>query len=286
MVEDARCSPGMRQRSLQRKQEIAVVERKIRQYENADESGLIRSLFYKYMLGVIYLLFAVYIKGRQMYHGVLFRFREFRYQSHWSPQLIERDVQVLDKLPHHVAVILETKPGKHKKSHYNSSEAILEGLIDDVADIACWCASSGIPHLSIYEPSGLLHGLPSSIHRAVSRRLHAYYGKARPTVRVSSPHASSFTNGDTMDDFDHEEYMDLEIVLISQEDGRESLIDLAKTLSDLAIAGKISTDSINVSLVDDAVSSGVVTEPDLLISFSPELSLLGYPPWHIRLAEI
>jgi len=30
----------------------------------------------------------------------------------------------------------------------------LDTLIDDVAEIACWCASAGIPMLSVYERTG------------------------------------------------------------------------------------------------------------------------------------
>jgi len=33
--------------------------------------------------------------------------------------------------------------------------AALERLINEAADIAAWCASAGIPQLSIYEKTGL-----------------------------------------------------------------------------------------------------------------------------------
>ena len=41
-----------------------------------------------------------------------------------------------------------------------------------------------------------------------------------------------------------------------------------------------------MELVDAELSEGIMSEPDLLILFSPYLELSGYPPWQARLTEI
>lgn len=45
-------------------------------------------------------------------------------------------------------------------------------------------------------------------------------------------------------------------MFISEEDGRESLVDLTKTLCDMAQRGKLSSDDVSVELVDAEVKGG------------------------------
>lgn len=99
----------------------------------------------------------------------------------------------------------------------------------------------------------------------------------------------------------------MEVIFISEEDGREALVDLTKTLCEMRQRGKINPEDVSVDLVDTELtgmlSLGVLwkvgssagltfgtdsgfTEPDLLILFSPYVKLSGYPPWQIRLTEI
>lgn len=78
----------------------------------------------------------------------------------------------------------------------------------------------------------------------------------------------------------------LSVLLISAEDGRESLVDLTKTLAEMSQRGKLSVDDISPELVDVELTENIMGEPDLLILFSPYVTLQGYPPWPIRLTEI
>jgi undecaprenyl pyrophosphate synthase len=54
----------------------------------------------------------------------------------------------------------------------------------------------------------------------------------------------------------------------------------------MAQRGKISPSDISIDLVDAELTESVMSEPDLLILFSPSVELQGYPPWQIRLTEI
>lgn len=78
----------------------------------------------------------------------------------------------------------------------------------------------------------------------------------------------------------------LSILIISEEDGQDSIVDLTKTLTEMCQRGKISADDINIELLDAELSESVMGEPELLILFGPTVELDGYPPWQIRLTEI
>lgn len=69
-------------------------------------------------------------------------------------------------------------------------------------------------------------------------------------------------------------------------DGRQTLVDLTKTLAEMAQKGKIATGEITAELVDAELNEGVMGEPDLLMLFGPRVVLDGYPPWQVRLTEI
>jgi dehydrodolichyl diphosphate syntase complex subunit NUS1 len=69
------------------------------------------------------------------------------YYHHRTPELIKKDVKGLQRLPEHLSVILKLEEGA-------KGGAGLEILVDEVAEIAAWCACAGIPTLSIYEKTG------------------------------------------------------------------------------------------------------------------------------------
>jgi dehydrodolichyl diphosphate syntase complex subunit NUS1 len=78
----------------------------------------------------------------------------------------------------------------------------------------------------------------------------------------------------------------LSVLLLSAEDGRDSLVDLTKTLAEMSQRSKLSSNDISVDLVDAELSESVMPEPDLLVLFGPMVELSGYPPWQVRLTEI
>lgn len=132
--------------------------------------------------------------------------------------------------------------------------------------------------------TGVLKSYISTSHRSIAQRLHSYFGKSRPTLRVHSPPSGSFN--DMSDEEGSGAHVDIEVVFISEEDGRESLVDLTKTLCDMAQRGKIMSEDVSIELIDAEVKENVIPEPELLILFSPNITLKGYPPWQIRLTEI
>lgn len=70
------------------------------------------------------------------------------YYHHRTPELIQKDVKALARLPQHLSVIL-----KHEDGGRNG--AGLEAIVNELAEISAWCACIGIPMLSVYESTGL-----------------------------------------------------------------------------------------------------------------------------------
>lgn len=141
--------------------------------------------------------------------------------------------------------------------------------------------------LSIYEKTGALKTRIPATHRAVSRKFGTYFGAQNPGLSIKAPHVPSMESAPTTPTSDGSNSLgNLSILLISEEDGQDSIVDLTKTLTEMSQRGKISADEINIDLIDAELSESVMSEPELLILFGPTVELDGYPPWQIRLTEI
>ena len=81
------------------------------------------------------------------YHAVKDRIFAILYYHHRTPELIQKDVKGLSRLPKHLSVILKLEDG-------GRGGAGLEALVDEVAEISAWCACVGILKLSVYEQTG------------------------------------------------------------------------------------------------------------------------------------
>jgi len=230
---------------------------------------------------IVHTIFSVYIRFRQAYHAVKDRTFAILYYHHRTPELIQKDVRGLSRLPEHVSVILKLEDGGRGGTG-------LEALVDEVGDIAAWCACAGIPMLSIYEKTGILKAYLPATHRAISRTLASYFGSQHPALSLRAPHIPSMETPATSPTGETagSSLQQLSILLISAEDGRDSLVDLTKTLTEMSQRSKLSPSDISMELVDAEISESVMGEPNLLVLFGPTIELSGYPPWQLRLTEI
>jgi hypothetical protein len=148
---------------------------------------------------------------------------------------------------------------------------------------------------------GILKGYLKETHNAISQKLDFYFGHNHPSVSLRAPHmppleSAGLPNGTdrghgsssntSSDDDEDGPRKHISIVLISAEDGRDSMVDLTKTLAEMSQRKKLNTADITIELVDAELTESVMSEPDLLILFGPHVELAGYPPWQIRLTEI
>jgi dehydrodolichyl diphosphate syntase complex subunit NUS1 len=135
-----------------------------------------------------------------------------------------------------------------------------------------------------------------ALHQIITTKLASYYGSPsqQPNLHIYAPHHP--VQGPASID---KSKSSLTILLLSSTDGRETIVDLTKTLAEMSQNGKLSPEDITPELVDAEISeittqplaSGapdtvLKPEPDLLLVFGPFLKLDGYPPWQIRLTEM
>ncbi|KAF2705250.1 di-trans,poly-cis-decaprenylcistransferase [Pleomassaria siparia CBS 279.74] len=251
--------------------------------------GPIRSFAHFVIYHIIAFIFSVFFRFRRAWRLVKSKVVALLKYHHRTPEFIQRDVKHLDRLPQHLSVILDLHDNDE-----DQGSAGLEGLVNDVCEIAAWTASAGIPYLSVYEKTGRLKSYIPQTHRSVSQTLEAYFGARRkPSLSVRAPHQQSYSPPLTPPTLDLTESNDstnerqhLALLLLSREDGRDTLIDLTKTLADMAQHKSLKPNQIDSNLIDSELRDAVSTEPDLLILFSPRVVLEGYPPWQLRLTEI
>ncbi|KAF4636532.1 hypothetical protein G7Y89_g1556 [Cudoniella acicularis] len=225
----------------------------------------LRNQLHILLYAIVHTIFSVYIRLRQAYHAVKDQILAILYYHHRTPELIQKDVKGLSRLPKHLSVILKLEDG-------GRGGAGLEALVDEVAEISAWCACVGIPMLSVYEQTGILKGYIPATHRAMSRKLSSYFGPQHHGISLRSPHMPSVESPATTPTSETHPAgaRNLSVLLLSAEDGRDSLVDLTKTLAEMSQRSKLSSKDISLDLVDAEISESVVGEPDLLIGLKVE----------------
>lgn len=116
--------------------------------------SFLRSQFHYLVYFLIQIFFSIYIRFRQSYHAVVDRLLAILYYHHRTPELIQKDVKGLSRLPEHLSVLLSLK----------QEDEALEILMDEVAELTAWTVCAGIPILSVYEKTGQYKQALSSIY--------------------------------------------------------------------------------------------------------------------------
>ncbi|KAJ6035784.1 hypothetical protein N7540_000063 [Penicillium herquei] len=251
----------------------------------------IKSQIHRLTYALTHIIFGIIVRLLQAYHAVVERIFAIVYHHHRTPELIRKDVRGLKRLPQHLSIILNLR----------TEDDALAVLMDEVAELAAWSACAGIPQLSIYEKTGALKSCIPALHQIINAKLASYFGSPsqQPTLQLFAPHHPVY--GDISNS--KSEVPPLTLLLLSSTDGRETLVDLTKTLAEMSQNGKLSPEDITPELVDAEISEItsqplqldtadrsmadiIKPEPDLLLIFGAFLKLDGYPPWQIRLTEM
>ncbi|CAI4911126.1 CFC_HP_G0082920.mRNA.1.CDS.1 [Saccharomyces cerevisiae] len=252
--------------------------------------GKFEYLFYKFLLVLLYICFGSFRYGQYQYHKMKLRIFSIIYNHAYTPQLIRQDVIPLKKIPKRLAAILEVKP-------VGDVGGGVTGLLNDASEIVCWTVSAGIKHLTLYDYDGILQRNVPELRMEIHSNLAKYFGPAHvPNYAVKIPHSNKIfynldgieTETDVGNEIEANQEKDkiaIEISLLSNRDGRETIVDLTKTMAELCAVNELSVSDITMDLVDSELKQLVGPEPDLLLYFGPSLDLQGFPPWHIRLTE-
>ncbi|OAL07511.1 di-trans,poly-cis-decaprenylcistransferase [Phaeosphaeriaceae sp. SRC1lsM3a] len=245
-------------------------------------AGHVKSLLFFAIYHFIALVFSIFFRFRRAFRLAYTKFVSLLKYHHRTPEFIAGDVAHLEKLPKHLSVIVELNEDDEQQGN-----AGLEGLVNDVCEIAAWASSAGISFLSVYERTGVLKNYLPQTHASIESTLESYFGAGRkPTLSLRAPHLSSYSPPSTPPQNSSSERQHLTVLLLSEHDGRDTIVDLTRTLAEMAQRGDVRQEQINMDLIDAQLSDHVSSEPDLLILFSPTVQLQGYPPWQLRLTEI
>ncbi|CDM29995.1 hypothetical protein DTO013E5_8303 [Penicillium roqueforti] len=254
----------------------------------------LKSQTYYLTYAITHIIFGIVVRLLQAYHAVIDRIFAIVYHHHRTPELIRKDVKNLKRLPQHLSAILTLR----------KEDDALAVLMDEIAELAAWSSCSGICQLSIYEKSGVLKSCIPALHQIITTKLASYYGTPshQPNLQLYAPHHPVHRSAPISKNIDTTTQPEtLTILLLSSTDGRETLVDLTKTLADMSQNGKLSPEDITPELVDAEISEITTQplsmdptmpdtllkpEPDLLLVFGPFLKLDGYPPWQLRLTEM
>jgi dehydrodolichyl diphosphate syntase complex subunit NUS1 len=111
--------------------------------------GALKNLLFFATYHLIALLFSIFFRFRRAFRLAYTKLVSLLRYHHRTPEFIALDVSRLDKLPKHLSVIVELN-----EDDESLGNAGLEGLVNDVSEIAAWAASAGIGFLSVYERTG------------------------------------------------------------------------------------------------------------------------------------
>jgi dehydrodolichyl diphosphate syntase complex subunit NUS1 len=113
------------------------------------KAGPVKSLLYFATYHFIALLFSIFFRFRRAFRLAYTKFVSLLKYHHRTPEFIAGDVAHLEKLPKHLSVIVELNDDDEQQGN-----AGLEGLVNDVCEIAAWASAAGISFLSVYERTG------------------------------------------------------------------------------------------------------------------------------------
>ncbi|KAJ5768789.1 hypothetical protein N7520_003348 [Penicillium odoratum] len=250
----------------------------------------VKSQIHHLTYALTHIIYGIIVRLLQAYHAVVDRIFAVVYHHHRTPELIRKDVRGLKRLPQHLSIILTLR----------TEDDALAVLMDEVAELTAWSSCAGISQLSIYEKTGVLKSCIPALHQIITTKLASYYGSPsqQPSLQLFAPHHPIYGTTSSKS-----EVPPLTLLLLSATDGRETMVDLTKTLAEMSQNGKLSPEDITPELVDaelseitsqplqpegrsDRTANIISPEPDLLLIFAPYLKLDGYPPWQIRLTEM
>lgn len=240
------------------------------------------------LLFFIFSFISMYKQVNFYYHWLNIKYSSLIYYPNKSPQVVRDDIIKLTKIPRVLSCILDLK-------HHDDENGGIDGLTNNISELTAWSISAGIQNLIIYEYNGVLienyHIHLPLLIKNINKNLANYFGSEEiPLYSIKIPHNNLIIYSNDNKSIRNSQFgkppVILEICLLSRTDGKPTIVELTKTMSELAINRELSINDITIELIDEELIELVGPEPDLLISFGPNLDLQDYPPWHIRLTEI
>ncbi|KAK7108754.1 dehydrodolichyl diphosphate synthase complex subunit nus1-like [Littorina saxatilis] len=181
---------------------------------------------------------------------------------------VEADAKKLRKLPLHVGFLVIENEMSYK----------------DLANLIVWSVTMGISYVSVYDMNGEIKRNSGNLQKEVERSKEnmVYNDSVSHEIQIFT-HSPQYTEKMAVG----RGMKKASVHLLSAEDGCHSLVQVARNLSRKVAAQQSLVSDITPASVTALIhDSHQFPDPDLLLTFGPTLSLLGYLPWQIRLTEI
>ncbi|KAL5010665.1 hypothetical protein ScPMuIL_012970 [Solemya velum] len=193
----------------------------------------------------------------------------FPYSTKIVDRKIQADARNLKRLPLHIGLLVLESDFSYR----------------DLANIIVWSITMGVSHISVYDSNGEFKRNCNQLDEALTR--------SREEIQVSETNKYDICFHIHCPDNRGEENTgpyssnQVNIHLLSLEDGRQSLTEVAKYLCQDVQDKKQKIEDIKQCTVEKLIQDIYkFPDPDLVLKFGHTDSLMGFMPWQIRLTEI
>ncbi|OKP09334.1 hypothetical protein PENSUB_5312 [Penicillium subrubescens] len=178
--------------------------------------------------------------------------------------------------PSHLSIIL---PQSHGLS--NVDKNLREKAVEDVVSLCYWSICSQIWTLTIYHRSAAPADIQWDILYSLVRKIRSSSIQTPPCVKIST--LSSVLESIEPDT---DQSKCLNIRILNHSDGQETIVKLAQRLQRLNEEGTVPDEVLSSEAITKELDNLYGRAPDLIFVFGPQCCLNGYPPWHMKYAEI
>ncbi|XP_078479642.1 dehydrodolichyl diphosphate synthase complex subunit NUS1 isoform X1 [Lampetra planeri] len=183
-------------------------------------------------------------------------------------EMARHDGRALRKLPVHVGLVLSEAAGAERGFR-------------DVANAVLWCVALGVSYVSVFDARGMLKETNGRLMEEVLRQQREQLGSdwsKRKVEFVDDQSAEALLQGTPAT---------VRVALLSPRDGRAAVARAAAAFCSLVAARRRTAPGLTPGELGASLTAMKgFPEPDLVLRFGRVESTLGYPPWHLHLAEI
>lgn len=211
-----------------------------------------------------------------------------------SPQISLKDAINPERLPNHVAVIMDGNGRWAKEQGKNRIFGHSNG-VQSVREVSETAAELGIKYLTLYAFSTENWNRPRFEVTALMELLVKTIRKETRTLMDNQIRLKAIGNLESLPKRCHQELLEsieitknntrMDLVLALSYSGRDELVNAIRKISSDVKEGKMGIDDINETLVQQHLYTCQIPDPELLIRTSGEHRVSNFLLWQIAYAE-
>ncbi len=201
----------------------------------------------------------------------------------------------LDKLPRHIAVIMDGN-GRWAKQHGKPRVFGHRNGVKAVREVTEAAAELGVEYLTLYAFSTENWNRPALEVGALMRLLVETLHKEIETLNKNDIRLQAIGDISRLPDSTHKALLDgihntrnnkrMTLILALNYSAKWELVEAARQLATRVQNGELSPDAINEAMFANALSTQGIPDPELLIRSSGEMRLSNFMLWQLAYAEL